>query len=61
MHFQHPDLSLAQIHGALTYYYENQQAVDSQIEKDLVGAETLAARCSDPEFRKRLSEMKRTR
>ncbi len=22
IHFQHPNLSLAQIHGALTYYYE---------------------------------------
>ena len=24
IHFQHPHLSLAQIHAALTYYYENQ-------------------------------------
>ncbi len=24
IHFQHPNLSLAQIHGALTYYYEHQ-------------------------------------
>ena len=24
IHFQHPHLSLAQIQGALTYYYENQ-------------------------------------
>lgn len=28
IHFQHPNLSLAQIHGALTYYYENQGALD---------------------------------
>jgi uncharacterized protein (DUF433 family) len=32
IHFQHPNLSLAQIHGALTYYYENQDKVDEQQE-----------------------------
>ncbi len=25
IHFQHPHLSLAQIHSALAYYYENQE------------------------------------
>jgi uncharacterized protein (DUF433 family) len=28
--FQHPHLSLAQIHGALTYYYENQGRIDKR-------------------------------
>jgi uncharacterized protein (DUF433 family) len=31
IHFQHLNLSLAQIYGALTYYYENQGKVDEQI------------------------------
>jgi len=31
MHFQHPNLSLAQIHAALAYYYENQQSLDDEI------------------------------
>ena len=31
IHFQHPHLSLAQIHAALTYYYENQVHLDAQI------------------------------
>ena len=31
MHFQHPNLSLAQIHAALAYYYENQQSLDAEI------------------------------
>jgi uncharacterized protein (DUF433 family) len=31
IHFQHPHLSLAQIHGALTYYYEHQSELDAQI------------------------------
>lgn len=30
---QHPNLSLAQIYGALTYYYENQGKVDEQIRR----------------------------
>jgi uncharacterized protein (DUF433 family) len=31
IHFQHPDLSLAQIHAALAYYYDHQAALDSAI------------------------------
>jgi uncharacterized protein (DUF433 family) len=30
IHFQHPNVSLAQIHGALTYYYETQDKVDER-------------------------------
>jgi uncharacterized protein (DUF433 family) len=35
IHFQHPHLSLAQIRGALTYYYENQTDLDAQIRHGL--------------------------
>ena len=31
IHFQHPGLSLAQIYAALTYYYDNQAELDSEI------------------------------
>jgi uncharacterized protein (DUF433 family) len=31
IHFQHPHLSMAQIHAALSYYYDHQQAIDSYI------------------------------
>ena len=31
IHFQHPGLSLAQIYAALTYYYDNQSELDSEI------------------------------
>ncbi len=58
--FQHPHLSLAQIHGALTYYYENQREFDAQIERDLVEADELAFQASDPEFRRRLVELKQS-
>ena len=31
IHEDHPDLSLADIHAALAYYYEHQDAIDSEI------------------------------
>jgi uncharacterized protein (DUF433 family) len=31
IHFQHADLSLAQIHAALTYYYDHQPTLDAEI------------------------------
>jgi uncharacterized protein (DUF433 family) len=31
VHFQHPGLSLAQIHAALAYYYDHQAELDAEI------------------------------
>ena len=31
IHFQHADLSLAQIHSALAYYYDHQSRLDAEI------------------------------
>ena len=33
--FQHPDLTLAQIHAALAYYWDHQEELDKEIEKRL--------------------------
>ena len=60
IHFQHPNLSLAQIHGALTYYYENQDIVDGQIRRGLEESDELAARVSDAGFRHKLGDLKRS-
>jgi len=60
IHFQHPNLSLAQIHGALTYYYENQDKVDEHIRRGLEESEKLAAQLSDAEFRRKLGNLKRS-
>ena len=60
IHFQHPNLSLAQIHGALTYYYENQDKVDEQIRRGLEESDELAGRLSDAEFRRKLGNLKRS-
>ena len=31
VHFQHPGISLAQIHAALAYYYDHQAELDAEI------------------------------
>ena len=54
MHEQHPHLSLAQLHAALTYYYENQAAIDEEMQRDEEEEDRLLAECSDPEFRRKL-------
>jgi len=61
IHFQHPNLSLAQIHGALTYYYENQDQVDEQIRRGLEESDKPAVQLSDAEFRRKLLDLKRSR
>ena len=59
IHFQHRHLSLAQIHAALAYYYENQLVLDAQIQCDLEEGDKLASEASDPEFRQRLLDRKK--
>ncbi len=60
IHFQHPHLSLAQIHAALTWYYENQSGLDASIVRELEEAERLAADASDPVLRRKLIDRKRS-
>lgn len=58
IHFQHPHLTLAQIYGALTFYYENQSHLDAQIRQGLGETGKLAAQVSDADFRRRLIDLK---
>ena len=58
IHFQHPHLSLAQIHAALTYYYENQSQMDTQIRRGLEESGKLASQVSDADLRRKLSNLK---
>lgn len=39
LHFQHPTLSLGQIHSALAYYWDHQEALDRQIAQALEDAD----------------------
>jgi len=56
IHFQHRDLSLAQIHGALSWYYDHQAELDAEIERrlDAVDAQTPAGEASPLSLRLRL-------
>jgi len=33
LHFQHPSLTLGQIHSALAYYWDHQEELDTEIER----------------------------
>lgn len=54
IHFQHPHLSLAQIHAALAYYYDHQAEFDREIERQLQASDALAAAARDSPLRARL-------
>ena len=61
MHEQYPHLSLAQIHAALSYYYEHQAEVDADIERRDREVEALRAQQPDSPLRQRLQALKRER
>ncbi len=54
IHFQHPHLSLAQIHAALGYYYDHQVELDAQIKVDLTEVERRRRETSESPLHKRL-------
>ncbi len=41
LHFQHPYLSLGQIHSALAYYWDHQEELDRDIERRLYFVEQM--------------------
>ena|SRR5947207_13555546 len=61
MHEQYPHLSLAQIHAALSYYYEHQAEVDADIERRDRYVEEMRAQQPDSPLRQRLRAIKRER
>ncbi len=58
MHLQYPHLSLAQIHAALAYYYDNQAALKDEIKRRLRDASELAHKMSDSSLRQKLLTLK---
>ncbi len=54
IHFQHTHLSMAQIHAALSYYYDHQGEFDAEIERQLQEVDELRAKVEDSPIRKRL-------
>jgi uncharacterized protein (DUF433 family) len=58
IHFQHRHLSMAQIHAALAYYYENQNRLDEDIRHDLDEVDRLAAAAQPSALRSRLRALR---
>jgi uncharacterized protein (DUF433 family) len=54
LHFQHPYLSLGQIHSALAYYWDHQKELDADIEKRLETVDKIQQKMPPPKFIKRL-------
>ena len=61
MHRQHPHLSMAQIHAALSYYYEHQAEVDADIERRNRYVEEMRAQNKSPLTRQELESRRRAR
>lgn len=51
---QHPHLSLGQIHSALAYYYDHQEAMDAAIESQLQQLATIRKRLGESPLRRKL-------
>ena len=60
IHFQYPILSLAQIHAALSYYYEHQLELDSEIQRRWQAVNEAAALEANTPLQQRLRELRRT-
>ena len=57
IHFQHRHLSLAQIHSALGYYYDNKAELDEQIGHTTSEIERLRTQAGASPLLKRLRDM----
>ena len=51
---QHPHLSMAQIHAALSYYYDHQATMEAEIEREWKEIETLRASAKPSPFAERM-------
>ena len=61
MHEQYPHLSLAQIHAALSYYYEHQDEVNADIERRERYVEEMRAQQKNPFTREELERRRSLR
>jgi uncharacterized protein (DUF433 family) len=56
LHFQHPHLTLGQIHSALAYYWDHQEALEAEIEQRLERIERLRSHHEPSALAKRLRQ-----
>ncbi|MGI8468673.1 MAG: DUF433 domain-containing protein [Pyrinomonadaceae bacterium] len=58
LHFQYPHLSMAQIHHALTYYYDHREELDDEILRRLREVNELAARQTNSPLQQKLRRLR---
>ena len=54
LHFQHPYLTLGQIHSALAYYWDHREEIDRDIEQRLAGVDRVRQAAAVPPLVARL-------
>jgi uncharacterized protein (DUF433 family) len=54
LHFQHPYLTLGEIHSALAYYWDHQEELDSDIENRLANVEQTRQKMEPSKLMQRL-------
>jgi uncharacterized protein (DUF433 family) len=59
IHEQHPHLSLARIHAALSFYYDHQAEFDAEIEKQTERLKALRAATGESPMQRRLRPLAR--
>ncbi len=60
MHEQHPHLSFAQLHAAMSYYFDHQAAYDDEIEQQKLEYERLWAVSQQDPFVQKLRALKQS-
>jgi uncharacterized protein (DUF433 family) len=58
IHFQYPHLSLAQIHAALSFYYEHKPELEAEIQRRWREVDELAAKEAESPLHQRLREIR---
>ena len=56
LHFQHPYLTLGQIHAALAYYWDHKSVLDADIERRRQEAEQARLAAGESPLKKKLKE-----
>ena len=56
LHFQHPHLSLGDVHSALGYYWDHKGEIDHKIQEELEFAEQMRDAAEQTELKKRLRQ-----
>jgi len=59
LHFQHPYLTLGQIHSALAYYFDHREDLDRAVEERLRFADRLRVETQPPDFLRRIDRTAR--